>query len=86
MNNQEQNNKNQSQPMMAYGEQSNHLYTDVDDITRPIQENNGAPTVNAVPDPYLSGYVDDWEQPIEEVSEVDGRPSLPTLKDPRRLS
>ena len=80
-------NNNNNQPQMSYGEAPTN-YSDVDDITRPILENDGRPTVNSIPDPYLQNetYYDDWDNPPIEVSETDGRPTLPTLKDSRRLS
>lgn len=85
-NNNEQNN-NQDKPLMQYPGVSAE-WSDQDDITRPILENNGAPFLgNVQQDPFLSQVcVDDWEAPIEEISENDGRPTLTTLRDPRRLS
>ena len=82
------NNQNNNQPMMGYPAPSNHLYTDVDDITRPIAEGQGAPTVNSIPDPYLQdeGFYDDWDNKVQEVQEGNTAPALPTLPDNRRLS
>lgn len=53
--------------------------TDQDDITAPYLE-GGLPTVNSIPDPFLltQDYQDDWDMPPQEISEEDGRPTLPS--------
>ena len=76
------NNNNNNQPQMSYGQLPSN-YSDIDDITRPI-EYHQQPTVNSTSDPFLSQEnYDDWDTPPQEISEEDGRPTVPTYTDGR---
>lgn len=74
-----------SLPTQSYDSYKEHL-EDEQRLLANWDEHQGQPSVANNPDPYLSqSYVDDWEQPVQELQEG-GLPSLPTINNQRRLS
>jgi len=74
-----------SLPTQSYDSYAEHL-EDEKRLLADWDKHQGQPSVANNPDPYLSqSYVDDWEQPVQELQEG-SLPSLPTIHNQRRLS